>query len=218
MRSRSAKIASKASASRGGDGGQLALDRRRARCGPSPAARAWRGSRRSSRSGGGRRRETLRGSSRQIVARRVRLGPLSLDIQVEKREYCTWMPSKVAGPPMQPTMATKESKVELLQGTLDLIVLRALSTMGPQHAYGLAARLEQVADHPLNLNQGTLYPALVDWSRKAGSRAPGRRRKTTARRSTTRSRARVPVRSKVRPNAAPPRRLVRQAVAPRVVA
>ena len=52
-------------------------------------------------------------------------------------------------------------KVELLQGTLDLIVLRALSTMGPQHAYGLAARLEQVAEHPLLLNQGTLYPALV---------------------------------------------------------
>jgi transcriptional regulator len=52
-------------------------------------------------------------------------------------------------------------RVELLQGTLDLIVLRALSTMGPQHAYGLTARLEQVADHPLELNQGTLYPALV---------------------------------------------------------
>ena len=49
-------------------------------------------------------------------------------------------------------------RVELLQGTLDLIVLRALSTMGPQHAYGLAARLEQVAEHPLMLNQGTLYP------------------------------------------------------------
>ena len=52
-------------------------------------------------------------------------------------------------------------RVELLQGTLDLIVLRALSTMGPMHAYALATRLEQVADHPLSLNQGTLYPALV---------------------------------------------------------
>ena len=57
-------------------------------------------------------------------------------------------------------------KVELLQGTLDLIVLRALSTMGPQHAYGLASRLEQVAEHPLMLNQGTLYPALVRLEQK----------------------------------------------------
>jgi transcriptional regulator len=52
-------------------------------------------------------------------------------------------------------------RLEVLQGTLDLIVLRALSTMGPQHAYGLAARLEQLADHPFPLNQGTLYAALV---------------------------------------------------------
>ena len=51
--------------------------------------------------------------------------------------------------------------VELLQGTLDLIVLRALDTMGPLHAYALATRLAQVSDHPLSLNQGTLYPALV---------------------------------------------------------
>jgi PadR family transcriptional regulator PadR len=57
-------------------------------------------------------------------------------------------------------MSTND-RVELLNGTLDLIVLRALSTMGPLHAYALASRLEQVADHPLTLNQGTLYPALV---------------------------------------------------------
>ena len=55
----------------------------------------------------------------------------------------------------------QDDRVELLNGTLDLIVLRALDTMGPLHAYALASRLEQVAEHPLMLNQGTLYPALV---------------------------------------------------------
>ena len=58
-------------------------------------------------------------------------------------------------------MPSGDNSVELLQGTLDLIVLRSLSTMGPLHAYTLAARLAQVSDHPLSLNQGTLYPALV---------------------------------------------------------
>jgi len=56
--------------------------------------------------------------------------------------------------------------VELLQGTLDLIVLRSLSTMGPLHSYALATRLAQVSDHPLSLNQGTLYPALVRLEQK----------------------------------------------------
>jgi PadR family transcriptional regulator PadR len=57
-------------------------------------------------------------------------------------------------------------RVELLQGTLDLIVLRALATMGPLHAYSLASRLEQVSAHPFTLNQGTLYPALVRLEQK----------------------------------------------------
>jgi transcriptional regulator len=57
-------------------------------------------------------------------------------------------------------------RIELLQGTLDLIVLRALATMGPQHAYGLAARLAQMADHAFPLNQGTLYAALIRLEQK----------------------------------------------------
>ncbi len=55
----------------------------------------------------------------------------------------------------------ERSRAQVPQGTLDLIVLRTLATMGPQHAYGLALRLQQVSDDLLNLNQGTLYPALL---------------------------------------------------------
>jgi transcriptional regulator len=52
-------------------------------------------------------------------------------------------------------------RIAVLQGTLDLIVLRTLQTMGRQHAYGIATRLQQVSEDLLRLNQGTLYPALV---------------------------------------------------------
>jgi PadR family transcriptional regulator PadR len=59
-------------------------------------------------------------------------------------------------------MSSNEAEsIQLLQGTLDLIVLRTLASMGPQHAYRIATRLQQVSDRLLNLNQGTLYPALV---------------------------------------------------------
>jgi PadR family transcriptional regulator PadR len=50
---------------------------------------------------------------------------------------------------------------EILQGTLDLMVLKTLDTMGSQHGYGIAQRLLQVSDELLRLNQGTLYPALL---------------------------------------------------------
>ena len=52
-------------------------------------------------------------------------------------------------------------RMAVLQGTLDLIVLRTLKSMGPQHAYGIATRIQQFSQDLLHLNQGTLYPALV---------------------------------------------------------
>jgi PadR family transcriptional regulator PadR len=58
-------------------------------------------------------------------------------------------------------MSTGEDKNDVLQGTLDLMVLRTLQTMGPQHGFGLAKRILQVSEGVLELNQGTLYPALL---------------------------------------------------------
>ena len=54
-----------------------------------------------------------------------------------------------------------EVKSEILQGTLDLMVLKTLDAMGPQHGYGIARRIEQTSGNMLELNQGTLYPALL---------------------------------------------------------
>lgn len=54
-----------------------------------------------------------------------------------------------------------ESRAEVLQGTLDLMVLKTLDTLGPIHGYGIARRIEQVSQDLLQMNQGTLYPALL---------------------------------------------------------
>ena len=59
-------------------------------------------------------------------------------------------------------MPNKEpSKTDVLQGTLDLMVLQTLATLGSQHGYAIAARLEQVSKGALQLNMGTLYPGLM---------------------------------------------------------
>ncbi len=55
----------------------------------------------------------------------------------------------------------EEPKADVLQGTLDLMVLRTLSTLGALHGYQIAARLEQVSGGALRLNMGTLYPSLM---------------------------------------------------------
>jgi len=56
---------------------------------------------------------------------------------------------------------TNEAKAGVLPGTLDLMILQTLATLGPQHGYAVAARLEQISSGALRLNMGTLYPGLV---------------------------------------------------------
>jgi PadR family transcriptional regulator PadR len=58
-------------------------------------------------------------------------------------------------------VSNRESKTDVLQGTLDLMVLKTVDTLGPLHGYAIAARIEQVSGGALQLNMGTLYPALM---------------------------------------------------------
>ena len=54
-----------------------------------------------------------------------------------------------------------EGRSEILQGTLDLMVLKTLEAMGPLHGYGIARRIEQISQEALQINQGTIYASLV---------------------------------------------------------
>jgi transcriptional regulator len=56
---------------------------------------------------------------------------------------------------------TSAGRADVMQGTLDLMVLKALQALGPLHGYGLARRIEQISDDALRLNQGTIYASLV---------------------------------------------------------
>ena len=58
-------------------------------------------------------------------------------------------------------MSKGETKTDVLQGTLDLMILKTLDVMGPQHGYGIARRIEQVSDDVLQLNEGTVYASLL---------------------------------------------------------
>jgi PadR family transcriptional regulator PadR len=62
-------------------------------------------------------------------------------------------------------------KTDVLQGTLALMVLKALETLGPQHGYGIARRIEQMSGDAIQLNYGTLYPALVKLEQQGWIRA-----------------------------------------------
>jgi PadR family transcriptional regulator, regulatory protein PadR len=66
---------------------------------------------------------------------------------------------------------TAEAATQVLQGTLDLMVLKTLETMGPQHGYGIARRIEQISENALRLNQGTIYPALLRLRQRGWIRA-----------------------------------------------
>lgn len=59
-----------------------------------------------------------------------------------------------------------DAKADVLQGTLDLMVLKTLHALGPLHGYGIARRIEQVSENILQMNQGTLYPALLRLQQK----------------------------------------------------
>jgi len=59
------------------------------------------------------------------------------------------------------TKGSTPSKTDVLQGTLDLIVLRTLESMGPLHGYGIARRIEQISQEVLKLNEGTVYASLM---------------------------------------------------------
>lgn len=61
----------------------------------------------------------------------------------------------------------REPKLDLLQGTLDVMVLQTLATLGPLHGYGIARRIEQVSGDQVLLNQGTIYAALVRLQQKS---------------------------------------------------
>lgn len=58
-------------------------------------------------------------------------------------------------------IANMKDKADVLQGTLDLMVLKTLDTLGAVHGFGIAKRIQQISNDVLHLNQGTLYPALV---------------------------------------------------------
>ena len=58
-------------------------------------------------------------------------------------------------------MSSEPGRSEILRGTLDLMVLKTLDTMGPLHGYGIARRIEQISEDALQINQGTIYASLV---------------------------------------------------------
>ena len=82
--------------------------------------------------------------------------------------------------------AKEQPRSEVLQGTLDLMILKTLDAMGPLHGYGIARRIEQLSEDVLQLNEGTVYTSLLRLQQQGWIGRAGAPRRTTARRSFTR--------------------------------
>jgi len=68
-------------------------------------------------------------------------------------------------------MAMPKERSEVLQGTLDLMILKTLDALGPQHGYGVARRIEQISDDLLRLNEGTVFASLLRLAQKGWIRS-----------------------------------------------
>ena len=78
-------------------------------------------------------------------------------------------------------MSNEAARAAVFQGTLDLMVLQTLATLGPQHGYAIAARIEQVSSGAIQLNMGTLYPGLLRLEQRGFVRAQWDRTETNRR-------------------------------------
>ena len=78
-------------------------------------------------------------------------------------------------------------KSEVLQCTLDLMILKTLHALGPQHGFGIARRIEQVSEQALKLNEGTVYPHFSGFSTNTGSTLIGVYQRTIVKRGSIRS-------------------------------
>ena len=67
-------------------------------------------------------------------------------------------------------VTNREAKADVLQGTLDIMILQTLATLGPSHGYAIAARIEQVSNGRMQLNMGTLYPGLMRLEQRSAIR------------------------------------------------
>src|SRR6266404_2623605 len=86
---------------------------------------------------------------------------ISRAIRAVQRHLCTFQRRHVILFAMSKGKAANQKKSEVLQGTLDLMILKTLQALGPLHGFGIARRLEQLSEEVLQLNEGTVYTSLL---------------------------------------------------------